>query len=83
VRQLRVGILGRDLTRRLCHRSPPFPATWAHSIRKTRRLRRQLISLFDSIHIHTMESDPLGRKWTDEVTVIPTGREERLGDKAL
>jgi hypothetical protein len=30
-----------------------------------------------------MESDPLGRKWTDEVTVIPTGREERLGDKAL
>ena len=42
-----------------------------------------LTSMFDSFHIHSMESDALGRKWTDEVTVIPTGRKERVGDKAL
>ena len=34
-------------------------------------------------HIHAMESDALGRNWTDEVTVIQTERKERLGDKAL
>jgi hypothetical protein len=42
MRQLRVGFLGRDLARRLCHRSPPFPAAWTNSIRKTRRLRRHM-----------------------------------------
>ena len=42
-----------------------------------------LTSMFDSFHIHSLESDALGRKWTDETTVIPTERKERLGDKAL
>ena len=42
-----------------------------------------LTSMFDSLHIHSMESDFLGRDWTDDVTVIPTGRKERLGDEAL
>ena len=41
-----------------------------------------LTSMFDSLHIHSMKSDPLGRNWTDEVTVIPTERKERLGDKS-
>jgi hypothetical protein len=40
-------------------------------------------SLFDNLRIHSMESDALGRNWTDEVTVIPTERKERLGEKAL
>lgn len=30
---------------------------------------------FDSLHIHSMESDILGVKWTDDVTVIYTDRE--------
>ena len=40
MRQLRVRVLGRDPTCRLCHRSPPFPAAWTLSTRKTSRLRR-------------------------------------------
>lgn len=40
-------------------------------------------SLFDNLHIHSMESDALGRNWTDDITVIRTERKERLGDKAL
>ena len=31
-------------------------------------------SLFDSLHIHSMEPDPLGINWTDSITVIDTGR---------
>ena len=42
-----------------------------------------ITSMFDSLHIHSMESDSLGQQWKDEVTVIPTERKERLGDKAL
>jgi hypothetical protein len=41
-----------------------------------------LISMFDSLHIHSMERDALG-EWVDDTTVIPTERQERLGDKAL
>lgn len=40
-------------------------------------------SMFDGLHIHSMESDSLGQQWTDKVIVIPTERMERLGDKAL
>jgi hypothetical protein len=40
-------------------------------------------SMFDSLHIHSMESDALGVKWTDNITVIPTLRSKRLGDKRL
>ena len=42
-----------------------------------------IVSMFDGLHIHSMESDALGINWTDEVTVIPTERKESLGDKAL
>lgn len=42
-----------------------------------------LTSMFDSLYIHSMECDTLGRNCTDEVTVIQTERKERLGDKAL
>ena len=42
-----------------------------------------ITSLFDSLHIHSMESDALGRKWTDKVTVIKTDRERRLGKNRL
>ena len=38
-------------------------------------------SLFESLHIHSMTSDALGMNWTDDITVINTGLEERLGDK--
>jgi len=42
-----------------------------------------ITSLFDSLHIHSMESDALGRNWTDKVTVIYTDREKRLGKNRL
>jgi hypothetical protein len=42
MRQLRVGVLGRDPACRLCHRSPPSPAARTLSARKTRRLRRHI-----------------------------------------
>lgn len=42
-----------------------------------------LASMFDSLHIHSMEADALGVKWTDNVTVIPTDRGKRLGNKRL
>ena len=42
-----------------------------------------ITSLSDSLHIHSMESDALGLKWTDKVTVIRTDREKRLGKKWL
>jgi hypothetical protein len=42
-----------------------------------------LTSMFDSLHIHSMKVDPFGVKWTDNVTIIPTDREKRLGDKRL
>jgi hypothetical protein len=42
-----------------------------------------ITSLFDSLHIHSMESDALGRNWTDKVTVIQTEREKRLGKNRL
>jgi hypothetical protein len=42
-----------------------------------------LTSLFDSLHIHSMESNVLGVKWKDNVTVIPTDREKRLGKNRL
>lgn len=42
-----------------------------------------LVSMFDSLHIHSMQADSLGIKWTDTVTVISTRREQRLGSKRL
>ena len=42
-----------------------------------------LTSMFDSLHIHAMESDALGVKQSDNVTVINTEREKRLSDKRL
>jgi hypothetical protein len=42
-----------------------------------------LTSLFDSLHIHSMESDVFGKNWTEKVTVIPTDREKRLGKDRL
>ncbi|MBX9630525.1 MAG: hypothetical protein K2X67_08390 [Burkholderiales bacterium] len=46
-------------------------------------LYRTLTSMFDSLHIHSMEADALGQRWTDAVTVIPTERQKRLGSKRL
>jgi hypothetical protein len=40
-------------------------------------------SLFDSLHIHSMTPDALGKEWTDDVTVIMTDREKRFGEKRL
>lgn len=42
-----------------------------------------LISMFDSLHIHSMKADALGTNWTDNVTVISTEREHRLGERRL
>jgi len=42
-----------------------------------------LISLFDNLNIRSMKSDALGTNWTDDITVVPTERKNRLGDKAL
>lgn len=41
-----------------------------------------LTSMFDSLQIHSMELESLGLAWTDDVTIIPTDRKERLDDKA-
>ena len=38
-------------------------------------------SMFDSLHIHSMER--LALKWTDKITLISTERNERLGKEAL
>ena len=40
-------------------------------------------SLFDSLHIHSMTSDALGKEWDDDVTVLMTDREKRLGKDRL
>ncbi len=42
-----------------------------------------LTSMFDSLHIHSMQADSLGSKWKDTVTVISTNREQRLGSHRL
>ena len=40
--------------------------------------------MFDSLHIHSMESDNgLALNWTDKTTLISTERNERLGKEAL
>lgn len=68
-------------------------AEWRSGIEKAKRyepddkgsacLYGTVTSLFDGLHIHSMKSDAVGRNWTDDVTVIPTDRKERLGDKVL
>lgn len=42
-----------------------------------------ITSLFDSMHIHSITVDALGRDERDDVTVIPTDRESRLGKHRL
>ena len=42
-----------------------------------------LTSAFDSLHIHSMSSDALGKEWTDNETVIPTDRKARLGEDVI
>jgi len=42
-----------------------------------------IMSIFDNLHIHAMESDALGVKWSDNITVIPTDRAKRLENKRL
>lgn len=42
-----------------------------------------LTSLFDNLHIHTMESDVFGKNWTEKITVIPTDREKILGKNRI
>lgn len=42
-----------------------------------------LNNMFESIHIHSMSSGAAGIKWTDDITIINTGLEKRLGDKRL
>lgn len=70
-----------------------FIAEWREGIETAKRFEHDddpdtclygsATSMFDSLHIHSMESDSLGQNWTDEVTVIPTERKERLGDNVL
>ena len=36
-----------------------------------------IAAYFDSMKIHSMQSDALGIKWTDSVSEIPTDRQER------
>jgi len=42
-----------------------------------------LVSMFDRLIIHSMKADALGRNWTDNITVIETDRETRLGKNRL
>lgn len=42
-----------------------------------------LTSAFDSLHIHSMTYDPPNKKWTDNVTVIPTDRNAILGNDLI
>lgn len=38
-----------------------------------------LTRMFDSLHIHSMEDEDGWGNWKDEVTIIPTDREAKLG----
>lgn len=56
---------------------------YKHTDPNSKCLYGTLTSLFDSFHIHSMESDVFGKNWTENVTVIPTDREKRLGKDRL
>ena len=66
---------------------------WRHGIELNKQFKHQhpadkclygtLTSMFDSLHMHSMESEALGNNWSDTVTVISTDREKRLGTKRL
>ncbi len=56
---------------------------YKHTDPNSKCLYGALTSLFDSFHIHSMESDGFGKNWTEKVTVIPTDREKRLGKDRL
>lgn len=56
---------------------------YKHTDPESKCLYGTLTSLFDSLHIHSMQSDVFGKNWTDKVTVIPTDREKRLGKDRL
>ena len=57
--------------------------TYSHKDPSETCLYGTLANMFDSLHIHSMTPDALGINWTDDVTVIRTDRETRLGDKRL
>ncbi|MDY7035949.1 MAG: hypothetical protein SV375_07280 [Thermodesulfobacteriota bacterium] len=56
---------------------------YKHTDPATKCFYGTLTSLFDSLHIHSMESNAFGKNWTGKVTVILTDREERLGKDRL
>ena len=56
---------------------------YKHTDPASKCLYGTLTSLFDSLHIHSMKSDTFGKNWTEEVTAIPTDREQRLGKNRL
>lgn len=56
---------------------------YKHTDPASKCLYGTLTSLFDSLHIHTMEPDALGKNWTEKITVIETDRESRLGKDRL
>jgi len=73
--------------------SGEYIARWQRGIQaaKDGRLRRReekclygsVDSLFDSLRIHSMTADALGRNWEDTVTVISTDRQVRFGKLGL
>lgn len=44
---------------------------------------RALLALFDAVHIHTLEPDAMGIKWTHSVIIIPTDRQARFAKHRL
>ena len=56
---------------------------YKHDDPASKCLYGSLTSLFDSLHIHSKESDVFGKNWTEKITVIPTDREQRLGKNKL
>jgi hypothetical protein len=50
----------------------------AHKDPADKCLYETVADYFDSMKIHSMESDALGINWKDEVTVIPTDRQARF-----
>jgi hypothetical protein len=66
---------------------------WKRGIEASKTLTKQdaaeqclygtVTSMFDNMHIHSMTADALGRNWRDDVTIIPTDRQSRLGKGRL
>ena len=57
--------------------------SFSHDDFASKCLYGTLTSLFDTLYIHTMDSNVFGKDWKDEITIIPTKRDSILGENRL